>query len=90
MADRIVLLTNSQEPAVTANTEEYEITGNEVILCDSTGRVRISDIMAAMNVMNDTLVNLEATVTNIDVNYAKIKTRRSGSILYMTDDGTNP
>ena len=93
MAERIKLFRSGETRAGATAADDVEataLTGNEVLECDASGQIRISDIMDVVNAMNDRLVNLEAVVTNIDVNYAKIKTRRSGNILYMTDDGTNP
>ena len=63
------------------------------ISCDSNSQIQVSDILTAVNENNTAIGDVNTAVNNIVSvvnNNAKIKTRRAGNILYMTDNGTNP
>jgi len=63
------------------------------IECNSVGRIKIADILTAIN-ENDIKINSNhgriSTIESCTAGYGKYKTRLAGNVLYMTSDGSNP
>ena len=87
MAEPISLITSTD--STPADIDAVNGPVGDALVCDDQNRIRVSDIIDEINNNIQRLEDVEGDITIIN-NYAKIKTRRVGNVLYMTDDGSNP